>query len=261
MQMIAGDAGMHALDGKVLFITGASSGIGRALALEAGRFGARLALFARRAELLDELSREVLDKGAADAIALPGDVRDAELLSRSVGRVIERWGRVDVAILSAGVGRPANLKRYDLEKIRHTIETNLLGVVNAAGALLPVFRSQGSGVLVGISSLADHRGSPLNLAYCTSKAAVTTFLEGLRAGCKREGIRVVTVKPGFVRTPMAEKNQFRMPFLVEAEDAARRILHGVERGKEMIRFPLPMVCLAFFYNRLPNWLFDRIFGR
>jgi NAD(P)-dependent dehydrogenase (short-subunit alcohol dehydrogenase family) len=252
---------MHAFDGKVVFITGASSGIGRALALDLARFETRLGLFARRAELLDELSREVLEKGAADAISLPGDVKDPEVLKSAVGRVIERWGRVDVAILSAGVGKPANLKRYDLEKIRNTLETNLLGVVNAAGALLPVFRSQGGGVLVGISSLADRRGSPLNLAYCASKAGVTTFLEGLRAGCKREGIRVVTVKPGFVRTPMAEKNQFSMPFLVEPEDAARRILRGVERRKDVIRFPMPMVCLTSLYNRLPNWLFDRIFGR
>ncbi|MEW6439616.1 MAG: SDR family NAD(P)-dependent oxidoreductase [bacterium] len=246
---------------QVVWITGASSGIGRALALELGRRRAKLALFARRQAALEEVACQAGAAGALDVMVLAGDVKDGEALDGSVRSVVARWGRVDVGILSAGVGKPANLHRYDVEQMRHTIETNLLGVVHAAGALLPVFRGQGRGTLVGVSSLADRRGSPANLAYCSSKAAVSTFLEGLRAAWAREGIRVVTVKPGFVRTPLTELNRFPMPFLVAPEDAARRIVRGIERGKDVIRFPLPMVWLTAVYNRLPNRLFDRLSGR
>ena len=147
-----------------------------------------------------------------------------------------------------------------MDRMRETLEINLLGVVYATGALLPVFRRQGQGLLVGISSLADGRGSPLNLAYCASKAAVTNFLEGVRSGCAREGIRVVVVKPGFVRTPMSAKNRFSMPFLVESDAAAKTILRGIRRGKRTIRFPWPMVCLAGLYSRLPSRLYDRLTG-
>ena len=245
---------------KVVFITGASSGIGEALARELARFSPRLALFARRRERLQELAEAVQGTGAEGALALPGDVRDPESLRKAVQRVLSAWGRIDLAFLSAGVGRPTTLRTYNMDRMRETLETNLLGVVYATGTLLPVFRQQGHGLLAGISSLADGRGSPLNLAYCASKAGVTNFLEGVRAGCSREGIRVVVVKPGFVRTPMSAENRFSMPFLVEPDAAARAILGGIRRGRRTIRFPWPMACLAALYNRLPAPLLDRLTG-
>ncbi len=246
--------------GKVVFITGASSGIGEALASELAGFSARLALFARRRERLESLAEALRRKGAEGAMALAGDVRDSESLKQAVETVRSAWGRIDGAILSAGVGQPTTLKTYNMDRMRETLEINLLGVVYATGALLPVFRAQGGGWLVGISSLADGRGSPLNLAYCASKAGVSNFLEGVRAGCAGRGIRVVVVKPGFVRTPMSAGNRFSMPFLVEPDEAARAILRGLRRGKRVIRFPWPMVFLTALYNRLPERVVDRIAG-
>jgi short-subunit dehydrogenase len=245
---------------KVVFITGASSGIGEALATELAGFSTRLALFARRRERLEALAEAVRRKGAEGAMALPGDVRDRESLQEAVQSVQSAWGRIDAGILSAGVGKPTTLKNYNMDRMRETLEINLLGVVYATGVLLPVFRQQGGGLLVGISSLVDGRGSPLNLAYCASKAGVTNFLEGVRAGCAREGIRVVIVKPGFVRTPMSAKNRFSMPFLVEPDVAAKAILRGIQRGKRTIQFPWPMACLVALYNRLPRRLHDHLTG-
>jgi short-subunit dehydrogenase len=247
-------------EGKVVFITGASSGIGEALACELAGLSARLALFARRRERLEALRERVLQKGAQGALALAGDVRDPESLKQAVQQVQSAWGRIDVAILSAGVGKPTTLRTYNMDRMRETLEINLLGVIHATGALLPLFRRQGSGILVGVSSLADGRGSPLNLAYCASKAAMSNFLEGLRAGCAGEGIRVVIVKPGFVRTPMSAENRFSMPFLVEPDAAARTILRGLKKGKQIIRFPWPMACLTSLFNRLPVRLYDRVVG-
>jgi short-subunit dehydrogenase len=246
--------------GKVVFITGASSGIGEALATELASFSTRLALFARRRERLVALAEVLQRKGAEGAMALAGDVRDPESLKRAVQEVQSAWGRIDAGLLSAGVGQPTTLRTYNIDRMRETLEINLLGAVYSTGALLPVFRQQGAGLLVGISSLADGRGSPLNLAYCASKAGVTSFLEGVRVGCAREGIRVIIVKPGFVRTPMSAKNRFSMPFLVEPDGAAKAILRGIRRGKRTIRFPWPMACIASLYNLLPDRLYDRLTG-
>lgn len=252
---------MERFEKKTVFVTGASSGIGRAVAMEVAERGARVGLFARRREELEAVAQEALRKGAEDALSLPGDVRNPQDLKEAVGRLADRWGSVDAAVLSAGMGRPTRFTRFDLDRMRETIEINLLGVMNGAWALLPVFRSQGGGLLVGISSIADRRGSPLNLAYCASKAGVSVFLEGLRAGCRGENIRVVTVKPGFVRTAMTEKNRIPMPFILEADDAARRIVRGIEKGKKVIRFPWPLTWLLSLYNILPAGMYDRVFGR
>jgi short-subunit dehydrogenase len=245
-------------EGKVIFITGASSGIGEALACEFAGLSTRLALFARRREKLEGLAQTVLQKGAQGAMALPGDVREPDSLREAVQKVQALWGGVDVAIFSAGVGKPTTLRTYNMDRMRETLEINLLGVIHATGALLPVFRQQGSGLLVGVSSLADGRGSPLNLAYCASKAGMSNFLEGVRAGCAGEGVRVVIVKPGFVRTPMSAENRFTMPFLVEPDAAARTIVRGLAKGKPIIRFPWPMACLTALFNRLPVRLYDRL---
>lgn len=252
---------MESFENKTVLITGASSGIGRALAMEVARRGARLGLFARRKGELQVVAQEARRRGAGDALALPGDVRNPADLQEAVRRLVDQWGTLDAAVLSAGVGRPADIKRFELDRIRETIEINLLGVVNGAWAVLPFFRGQGSGLLVGISSVADRRGSPLNLAYCASKAGVSVFLEGLRAGCRKENIRVVTVKPGFVKTAMTEKNRIPMPFILGADEAARRIVRGIERGRRVIRFPWPLVWLVSIYNLLPAGLYDRLFGR
>jgi len=243
--------------GKRVLITGASSGIGKALAEALAVHRTRLAILARRVPLLEELVSRLTANGAADVLAMGCDVRSYEELARAVQQVQERWGGIDIALLVAGVSWITNLKRFDRDRVRETVETNLFGVVNGVGALLPVLRAQsGGGLIVGVSSLADHRGIPDYAAYNASKAAVTVFLEGMRVGLRREGIRVVTVKPGFVRTALTEKNLFPMPFLMEAEKAAKVILNGIKKDKRTIQFPVPLAVLTRIINHLPNALFD-----
>jgi NAD(P)-dependent dehydrogenase (short-subunit alcohol dehydrogenase family) len=255
------DGAQRMFAGKRILITGASSGIGLALAEELASFQPRLGLLARRAALLEEISPRLLARGAAEAVGIPCDVRSREQVRSAVGRLEERWAGIDIAILGAGVNWIMPLRRFDENRFLDVVETNAFGVFHAAAALLPVFRRQGRGLLVGISSMADRRGVPDNLGYCASKAAVTAFLEGLRVGLAREGIRVVTVKPGFVRTPMTENNRFPMPFLVEPQHAARTILSGIAKGKKVVRFPWPTAMLTALFNVLPDGLYDFVLQR
>jgi short-subunit dehydrogenase len=247
--------------GKRIFITGASSGIGKALAEALAPYGPRLVLLSRRLPILEALASRLPQQGATDATGIACDVRSFTEIQSAVKRIQEQWGGIDIAILAAGVSWITNLTKFDLDRIRETLETNTLGIVNSVGALLPVLRAQGGGLIVGISSLADHRGVPDHAAYCASKAAVTVFLEGMRVGLRREGIRVVTVKPGFVRTPLTAKNRFPMPFLMEPEEAARIILKGIKKDWRVIQFPGPLVGLTGILNHLPNALYDRLLQR
>lgn len=242
----------------VAFITGASSGIGRALAIELARRGYRLALAARRRELLDDLSCEVAELGG-EAVTLACDVRDAEQVTRAVGEALARFGRIDLALLSAGIGRPEDALNFKAATLVEITETNYFGVAYCLEASIPVMRAQQGGVIAVLSSLAADRGLPGSGSYCASKAALNALCDAMRAQLAHENIRLVTVAPGFVRTPMTAKNG-RMPFLMEADDAARLILRRIERGDKVIRFPLPTSLAMRFARALPTFLYDRLIG-
>src|SRR5688572_5712987 len=210
---------------KVVIVTGASSGIGRALALELGKRGARLGLTARRAEELLKVAEEV-GRAGGEALAMPADVRDPEAMKAAAGRVREKWGRIDVLVANAGMSSTTAATSLNAGEVGDVISVNVLGVVNSVAAVLPSMLERGGGHLVAISSLASYRGMPKSGAYSASKAAVSTFFESLRVDLRKSGVAVTTVHPGFIRTPMTAGRKTKLPFLMEVEPAARLIVRA-----------------------------------
>jgi len=240
-----------------ILITGASSGVGAALAVRLARHGGRLALTARRAERLEAVAEEVRRKGGRPLI-LEGDVRDLERTRELAARVASEQGPVDVAFLNAGLGGPTALTRFSAEKVRYMFEVNVFGVVNWLEPLLPDMISRGKGVLAVTSSLAAVRGIPTGGAYSASKAAVSTLMESLRAEARSHGIQVSIIEPGFFKSELTEKNNFPMPFLLETEDAARMMEREVAAGRERIRFPWQFARLIEAVHQMPDPAFDLI---
>lgn len=237
----------------VAFITGASSGIGRALALELARRDYCLGLAARRVELLDELATEI---GARpkQLLSLRCDVADQTQVRSAVAGTIAQFGRIDLAILSAGVGGPTELLRFEASAVERLVRTNLFGVAYCLEELIPLMKSEG-GTIAIISSLAADRGIPDSAVYAASKAAVSSLCEGMRGTLRNHGIRLVTIEPGYVRTAMTARFK-RMPFLVEADQAARLILRRIARGDRVIRFPMLPSIFMKLVRLLPNSVFD-----
>jgi NAD(P)-dependent dehydrogenase (short-subunit alcohol dehydrogenase family) len=221
--------------GSVAWITGGSSGIGAALAHELARRGARVGITARRAELLARVAAE----SPGDVRAVAGDVRRPEELREVVAAVEADLGAIDVAVLNAGIWGQVDVRRWDPDLIRDHIESNFMGMVNSLSAVLPGMVARGRGVVVGVASVAGYRGYTRAEAYGPSKAAEINLLESLRIDLGPLGVEVQIVNPGFVRTPLTERNDFPMPFMIEAPDAARRIADALEAGKAEAVFPLP----------------------
>lgn len=242
---------------KVVLITGASSGIGRALALEWGRRGARLGLTARRGEELLRLSEEI-GRAGGEALALPADVRDHAALNGVAERVRERWGRIDVLVANAGMSSTAAATKLNAGEAGDLISINVIGVVNSVAAVLPAMLERGSGHLVAISSLASYRGMPKSGAYSASKAAVSTLFESLRVDLRKSNIAVTTIHPGFIRTPMTAGRKKKLPFLLEPEDAARRIIRAVERRARTYAFPWQLASLVRVIRHIPDAVYDRL---
>ena len=242
---------------RVVLITGASSGIGRAVAVELGRRGARLGLLARRAEMLIEVAEEV-ERAGGLALALPGDVRRAEDVERSAARVREKWGAIDVLFANAGMSIVASATELRASDVSDIISVNTIGVVNSVAAVLPDMIRRGSGHLVAISSLAAYRGLPKSSAYSASKAAVSTFFESLRVDLRRSGIAVTTIHPGFIKTPLTANRKSRLPFLLELDDAALRIVRAIERRPRTYAFPWQLASLVRLMKLMPDAIYDRI---
>ena len=240
---------------KVILITGASTGIGKEMAKLVAKENCSLALIARRGELLDELvgqikTKDQIIKSYVCDVAKPAEVEKIFI------EVREHFNKIDIAILNAGVGSKSSAEDYNCENAKNTFDVNVLGIVNCVENLLPDFIKHKAGMIVGVSSLADSRGWQGSGFYCASKAAATILLENLRVELKPFNIKVITVKPGFVETPMTEKNKFPMPFLMSAEKAAKIIIGGIKKEKRTIQFPLPTVLGAKFMRIVPEFLFD-----
>ncbi len=245
------------LNDKVILITGASTGIGKEIAKMLAEENCSLALIARRGELLDELAEQIKTNNSniktfVCDVAKPGEVK------KVFTEVREHFNKIDIAILNAGVGSKSSAEDYSYENAKNTFDVNVLGIVNCAANLLPDFIKRKDGMIVGVSSLADSRGWQGSGFYCASKAAATLLLENLRIELKPFNVKVITVKPGFVETPMTEKNKFPMPFLMSAEKAAKIIIDGIKKEKRTIQFPLPIVLSAKLMRIVPDFLFEYI---
>jgi short-subunit dehydrogenase len=216
-----------------------------------------IALLARRGELLDKLARQLKTKNPNIKSYVCDVAKPAEVENIFI-EVREHFNKIDIAILNAGIGSKSSAEDYNYENAKNTFDVNVLGIVNCVENLLPDFIKHKAGMIVGVSSLADSRGWQGSGFYCASKAAATILLENLRIELKPFNIKVITVKPGFVETPMTEKNKFPMPFLMSAEKAAKIIIGGIKKEKRTIQFPLPTVLGAKFMRIVPESLFEYI---
>jgi len=241
---------------QVAVITGASSGIGWSLARVLAAEGCKVGLVARRMDRLSTLAAEISQAGGTAAFA-PADVGDRQQTLQAIRTVREALGPVDLLIANAGVGKPTFLDPVNVADVEEMFRVNTLGVVYAIEAVLPEMLKRGQGHLSAVSSLAAYKGLPGESAYCASKAAVNSYLEGLRIQLRTKGIAVTTICPGFIRTPMTAGHEFHMPFLMESDEAARRIVGALRRRVKVYDFPYPMKVLMRLTALLPDWLIAR----
>lgn len=242
---------------KVVLITGASSGIGSALAVELGRRVASVGLFARRAEELMKVAEEV-ERVGGKALVLPGDVRQAPEIEAAAARLREQWGRIDLLVANSGIGVITPASELRAEAVANVISVNTIGVVNSVAAVLPDMLERRGGHLVAISSLAAYRGMPKSAAYSASKAAVSTFFESLRVDLRGSGVDVTIIHPGFIKTPLTAGRKGKLLFLLELDDATRRIVRAIERRPRTYAFPWQLAGLVRLLKFMPNALYDRI---
>jgi short-subunit dehydrogenase len=245
---------------KVVLITGASSGIGRGLAVELARRGAAVGLLARRAELLDEIVAEIEAAGGR-ALALACDVTAAAAVRDAAGQLSERFGPIDVLIANAGVASTANADNLKAEQIAGLINVNVIGVANTVTAVLDGMVERGRGQLVAISSLAAYRGLPKSAAYCASKAAVSAFFESLRLDLESKGIAVTIIHPGFIKTALTAGRKAQMPYLMELDGAVEKIVRAIERRKKSYAFPWQLATIVRAGTVMPIFMYDWIARR
>ena len=237
-------------------ITGASSGIGRELALELSRRGWAVALLGRREALLREVGRDVRESAVAAC-----DVTDAAAVRDAVASTSKSLGGpFDLAIANAGIGVPTHAANFNLADAEQMVRVNILGTMYLLDAVVPSMIERRSGRFSAVASLAGHRGLPSTSVYAATKAFLQSFLEASRIELKPYGVGVTTINPGFVVTAMTEKNRFHMPFLMKADRAAKVIVDGLERGQRVVEFPLPMSLLTRAMRLVPAALYERMTG-
>ena len=242
---------------QTVFITGASSGIGEALAVYYASKGATLGLVARRSEFLATLNQRLGGQHACYAL----DVSDAAALHAAASDFIARFGAPDIVIANAGVSA-GTLSEFeeDLAVFRRIMDTNVYGMAATFAPFIPAMKAAGGERrLAGIASVAGIRGLPGAEAYSASKAAAIADLESLRLEMRPYGIKVVTIAPGYIETPMTAVNPYSMPFLLPADQAAKRFASAIERGLSYTVIPWQMGIVAKLLRLLPNWLYDRLF--
>jgi len=247
-------------DNKTVMITGASSGIGKGLALEIAARGGRLGLIARREDVLNEIADEIRARKRT-AIAVAADVRDANAMKGAADRVRAELGPIDVLIVNAGVGTTDHVNRLDPRQVADVININVLGAVNTVAAVLPEMIERKSGHLVAIASLAGYRGLPKSAAYSASKAALSSFFESLRIDLRHTGVTVSIIYPGFIKTPLTSGRQAKMPYLMELDDGVKKIVTAIEKRKKSYAFPWQLATIVRSGLIMPPSLYDWIAER
>ena len=238
-------------DGQRVWIVGASSGIGAALARALAARGAWVALSARRREALEDIAAAC----GGEALVEPMDVTCPEDFERVRERLLAAWGRLDLVVFNAGTYRPLRAGELTPQAIRDTLHTNLLGIMDGVAAVVPLFTRQGRGGVALVGSVAGYGGLPKATVYGPGKAALINFAETLYLDLAPQGVSVFIINPGFVATPLTAQNDFDMPALISAEDAARRIVRGFAGGAFEIHFPQRFTRVM----KLLRWLPDRLY--
>jgi len=241
-------------DKKVIWITGASSGIGRALAIKFANEGWIVAASARRENLLQELKQE-----NENIHSFPLDVTNIEQCKTVFRNIVEKFKNIEISIFGTGIHDPKSEKKFDLEKIRKIMEVNYFGTMNSINSVYDYYNDKKSGQISIISSVAGYRGLPAAGAYCASKSALTSFAESLQFEMKRKNIRISLVSPGFIKTPMTDQNDFPMPMIKSAEFAAEQIYLGLIKKKGFeIHFPKGFTYFLKFLRILPNSIYFKL---
>ena len=243
---------------KLVFITGASSGIGQALALRFSQAGYRLALVARRTSEINSWADANLISAASYQI-YSADVSDTDSIVAAAQACLAAQGMPDVVIANAGISVGMDTAmREDLDVMRQTFATNNVGVAATFHPFLDGMTRRGSGTLVGIGSVAGIRGLPGHGAYCASKAALIAYCESLRGELRPAGLRVVTICPGYIDTPLTQKNSYAMPFLMPPQAFAGKAFKAITAGSSYAVIPWQMSVVAKLLRMLPNGLFDKV---
>ena len=242
------------MDNKTIWITGASSGIGKALAIKFSKEGWNVAISARRENLLEEIA-----KSNNNIYPFPLDVTNSEKCKSIFESVIKKTGEINISVFCTGIHDPKSEKKLNIEKIREIMEVNFFGTVNSINAIYDYYKEKKSGQISIVSSVAGYRGLPAAGAYCASKSALSSFAESLYFDLKRFNVRVSLVNPGFIKTPMTDQNDFPMPMMKSAEFAAEQMFKGLTQKKAFeIHFPVAFTSMMKVLKVIPNGLYFKI---
>ena len=242
---------------KVIWITGASSGIGKAVAIKFAENGWIVAASARRENLLNEL-KEINE----NIYPFPLDVTNIDKCKLVATNIINQFRNIDICLFGTGMHDPKSEKKFNLEKVREIMEVNYFGTMNSINSIYDYFSEKKNGQISIISSVAGYRGLPAAGAYCASKAALTSFAESLNFDMQMKNVRVSLVSPGFIKTPMTDQNDFPMPMIQSPEFAANEIYKGltVKRGFE-IHFPKAFTYFLKFLQILPSGIYFKLVAK
>ena len=241
-------------DKKVIWITGASSGIGKALSIKFAQEGWIVAASARREGLLQELT-----KINQNIHSFPLDVTNPEQCKKVFEEIKKKFNNIEISIFGTGIHDPNSEKRFNLEKIREIMEVNYFGTMNSINSVYDYYNDKKGGQISIISSVAGYRGLPAAGAYCASKSALTSFTESLRFEMMRKNVRVSLVSPGFIKTPMTDQNDFPMPMIKTPEFAAEQMFKGLTKSKGFeIHFPKSFTTIMKVLKVIPNGLYFKI---
>ncbi len=244
--------------GQVALVTGASSGLGQALAEALAGRGWRVGLVARRDAMLESVAVGIRDRGG-EALVLPCDVRDRAQVFAAADACRAGLGPIDLLVANAGMSGSTHFRQPGFHAgVEEILSVNFLGAVYALDAVLPEMLDRGAGHVVAMGSLAGYRGLPLSAAYSASKAAMANFFESLRLDLRGTGVDVTLLRPGYVRTPLTDQNDHRMPWLVDLDDATARMMAAIERRDRSYQFPWPLARAAWLAQLLPDRLYDYI---
>ena len=236
---------------KNIWITGASSGIGKALAIKFAKEGWQVAASARRENLLKDLNSQ-----NPNIYPFPLDVKNEDNAKKIFQNILEKFKTIDISVFCTGIHDPDAEKNLSSEKIREIMETNFFGTLNCIMAINNYFIEKKSGHISIVSSVAGYRGLPAAAGYCASKSALTSLAESLYFDFKRHSVRVSLVSPGFIKTPMTDKNKFPMPMIKSAEFAAEKMFIGLTKKNTFeIHFPIAFTMMMKLLKIMPNWLY------